>query len=286
LRLGIALFAVLLVAPLAPPAQAGSRRIDVGGYKLNLRCAGEGVPVVLFDSGAGDSSDTWDWVVPEVRRFTKVCTYDRAGLGKSDVGPFPRTSDRIVDELDRLVKRAGVLGPYVLAGHSFGGLNMRLFASLHPESVAGLVLVDATPEDFPATDASLRTRDENEKLRTDRALGTPTFRSELDSMIASAASVRAARPTEAPVVVLTAAHADASVTFRETWTVLQKRMVGAFPHARQVLADHSGHYIQYDQPELIVAAIRELIDGARAAALREVSGSRRARARGRRGSSD
>ena len=279
MRFGLALFAALCIASIASPVRAGSHRIDVGGYKLNIRCVGEGVPVVLFDSGAGDTSETWDWVVPEVRRITKVCTYDRAGLGRSDVGPFPRTSDRIVDELDRLVKRAGILGPYVLAGHSFGGLNMRLFASLHPESVAGLVLVDATPEDYPAKDATLRTRDETEKLRTARALGTPTFRSELDSMIDSAAIVRAQAPTEAPVVILTAAHADASVTFRETWTALQARMVRVFPHARQVVADRSGHYIQYDQPELIVEALRELIERFR-------DSPPPSRARGRHGSSD
>ncbi|HEX4825144.1 MAG TPA: alpha/beta hydrolase [Candidatus Polarisedimenticolaceae bacterium] len=262
MRLAIVLFGALAVAT---PSAAGSRRVDVGGFKLNLHCVGNGSPVVVLDAGAGDSSDTWDWVVPDVRRFTRVCTYDRAGLGKSDAGPFPRTSDRIADELERLLVGAQVSGPYVLVGHSFGGLNMRLFASRHPESVAGLVLVDATPEDFPAKEAALRTQGENEKLRTARSLGTPTFRSELDAMPASASLVRAARPTESQVVVLSAAHAEDSPAFRDTWAALQRQMVAAFPHARQVLADRSGHYIQYDQPELVVDAIRDLVNGSKTA---------------------
>jgi pimeloyl-ACP methyl ester carboxylesterase len=245
------------------PCRAGSHRVDVGGFKLNVRCVGEGSPVVLLDAGAGDTSETWDWVVPDVRRFTRVCVYDRAGLGKSDPGPLPRTSDRIADELERLLARARIPGPYVLAGHSFGGLNMRLFASRHPRDVAGLVLVDATPEDYPGRAAGLRSRDEVEKLRTAVALGSPAFRSELDAMTDSAAIVRASQPPTAPVIVITSGQTDASQAFRALWAELQAKMVKTFPHAKQVLADQSGHYVQYDQPELIVQAIRELTDGAR-----------------------
>jgi pimeloyl-ACP methyl ester carboxylesterase len=255
---------VLIAAGAAAPCLAGSRRVDVGGYKLSLRCEGEGTPVVLLDAGAGDAADTWDWVVPDVRRFTRVCAYDRAGLGRSDPGPLPRTSDRIVEELSRLLARAQVHGPYVLAGHSFGGLNMRLFASRHPADVVGLVLVDATPEDYPGRDAELRSRDENEKLRTARALGAPAFRAELDAMVESAASVRSAKAIDAPVIVITAAHAEAAPAFRTAWGELQAKMAAQFSKGRQVVAETSGHYIQYDRPELVVEAIRELTVAARA----------------------
>jgi len=275
------LLAALMALAWSSPGVAGARRVDVGGFKLNLRCVGEGSPVVLLDSGAGDTSETWDWVVPGVRRFTRVCVYDRAGLGRSDPGPFPRTSDRIADELALLLERAHVPGPYVLAGHSFGGLNLRLYASRHPRDVAGLVLVDATPEDFPARESALRSRDENEKLRTARSLGPVAFQSEVDAMPESVAAVRVAKATEAPVIVITAIHADANLPFRSLWADLQTKMLKTFPHARQIIAEGSGHYVQYDQPELVIDAIRELTLAARVSDERPKEPSR-----DRRGSSD
>src|SRR5262245_54833960 len=86
---------VLMAALAASTAAALEKKVDVGGFKLNLRCAGEGSPVVVLDSGAGDTSATWDWVIPDVKRFTRVCAYDRAGLGKSGAGPKPRSADRL-----------------------------------------------------------------------------------------------------------------------------------------------------------------------------------------------
>ena len=256
------LLALLAVAAGAPAA-AGTRKIDVGGYRLNLRCLGEGSPVVVLDAGAGDNQETWEWVVPEVRKFTKVCSYDRAGLGRSDAGPTPRTSERIVVELHALLSRAGVRGPYVLAGHSFGGLNVRLYAARHPELVAGLVLVDATPDEYPAVEADLLDRASREKLRTSLSLAPPAYEDELASLAESAASVRAAGPVTAPTRILTAVHRDDSEEFRAVWSDLQRRMAEGFPRAVQVIAETSDHYIQFDQPELVVAAIRELVEAAR-----------------------
>lgn len=247
------------------PTDAASHRVDIGGYKLNVRCAGEGSPTVILDAGAGDTLETWDWVVPDVQRFTRVCAYDRAGLGRSAPGPLPRTSERIVDELRTLLVRARVPGPYVLVGHSFGGLNVRLYAARNPELVAGVVLVDATPEDFPEAVTALRTRFETEKLRTALGLAPAALRSELDAMSESAAAVRAAPPTAVPVIALTSALGDEAPSERTLWAELQRRLARSFPHGRQVIAGRSGHYIQFDQPELVVDAIRELVVSARTA---------------------
>jgi len=126
-----------------PPGQM----VDVDGYRLHLNSRGEGSPSVVMDAGLGGSSLVWSWVQPEVAKVTRVCTYDRAGLGWSDPGPSPRTSRRIVEELRIALARAEVPGPYVLVGHSFGGFNVRLFAYLYPNEVAGLVLVDSSHED-------------------------------------------------------------------------------------------------------------------------------------------
>src|SRR5882672_3624033 len=146
---GAAVAAAVIASVLTPgaPTCAAAHRIDVGGFRLNLRCDGEGSPTVILEAGAGDTLATWEWVLPDVRKLTRVCAYDRAGLGRSDPGPKPRTSERIVAELRELLLRAHVPPPYVLVGHSFGGLNVRLFASRNPGEVSGLVLVDATPED-------------------------------------------------------------------------------------------------------------------------------------------
>jgi pimeloyl-ACP methyl ester carboxylesterase len=259
----------------AMPSAAASHKVDIGGYRLNLRCAGAGSPVVILDAGAGDTLETWDWVFPDVRKFTRVCAYDRAGLGKSDAGPAPRTSEEIVEELQALLTRAHVMGPYLLVGHSFGGLNMRLFAARHPDGVTGLVLVDATPDDFPGQYDALLSPSEAEKMRTVRALAPAAFLAELDGMTESAAAVRAAKPTAAPVIVLTSGLNGAAPAMRALWTRLQKRMAESFPDGRQIIVEDSGHYIQFDRPEYVVDAIREA-----------VATWQRSLAQGRRGSSD
>jgi len=121
--------------------------VDAGGYRLHINSAGEGSPTVILDAGWSDSSLVWCLVQPEVARFTRVCSYDRAGLGWSDASATPRHSLQIVRELHTILKNAAIPGPYVLVGHSFGGYNVRLFAHEYPQEVAGLVLVDAAHED-------------------------------------------------------------------------------------------------------------------------------------------
>lgn len=254
---------LLAIAATAAPCHAGSRRVDVGGYRLRLRCVGRGSPVVVLDAGAGDTLETWDWVVPGVGRFTKVCAYDRAGLGRSDAGPTPRSSDRIATELGALLAAAHVPPPYVLVGHSFGGLNVRLFASRRPADVAGLVLVDATPEGYPGREDERRTREEREKAATSRALAPQAFLDELAAMPESAAAVRRAPAPEVPVVILTAAHPGDPEPARALWAELQAEMARAFPNARRVAAERSDHYIQFDEPELVIQAIRDLVEAAR-----------------------
>jgi pimeloyl-ACP methyl ester carboxylesterase len=130
---------------LPPPG----RLIDLGTHRLHFRCEGDGVPTVVFDAALGGSSLSWSLVQPAIGRITRACTYDRAGFAWSDAGPLPRTASRIADELDELLNRASVPGPFVLVGHSFGGLVMRIFAARHFERVAALVLIEpAVPEEW------------------------------------------------------------------------------------------------------------------------------------------
>jgi pimeloyl-ACP methyl ester carboxylesterase len=118
------------------------RLVDVGGHRLHIYCTGGGTPAVVMDSGFPGSSLSWTFVQPEVAKFTRACSYDRAGLGWSDAGPTPRTSRQIVEELHVLLVNARVGRPYVLVGHSFGAFTVRLYASTYPDEVAGMVLVD------------------------------------------------------------------------------------------------------------------------------------------------
>jgi len=120
--------------------------VDIGGYRLHINCTGTGSPTVILDAGLGGTSLDWSKIQPAVARFTRVCSYDRAGYGWSESGPGPRTSQQIVTELHLLLVHAQVSGPYLLVGHSVGGLNMRLYAYRYPGEVAGLVLLDSTNE--------------------------------------------------------------------------------------------------------------------------------------------
>ncbi|HSC29476.1 MAG TPA: alpha/beta hydrolase [Vicinamibacterales bacterium] len=132
-----------------PRPPVPGRLIDIGGFRLHLHCSGSGRPAVILDSALGGSSVSWSLVQPEVARFAHVCSYDRAGFGWSDAGPMPRTAGRIAGELRELLQRAAVEPPFLLVGHSFGGLVMRIFAKRYRADTAALLLVDpAHPENW------------------------------------------------------------------------------------------------------------------------------------------
>lgn len=297
------LSAALLLGTLAMPAAARAddsfydvpapgERIDLGGYKLHLKCQGEGSPAVVLDAGLGDWSTHWTAVQNLLRADTRVCSYDRAGYGWSDPGPRPRDSARIVTELHLLLQKAGIAPPYILAGHSFGGLNMRLYAGTYPAEVAGLVLVDAShPDSLPyqlegagtAPTGSIANRlmvlhrvepdDAKFPPEAQPAIHDPLLRTK--SLVASrneyrylAASVRALSKARAigdiPLAVISrglrqwppGAEGDA----REAeWQRQQAELVRLSRLGHHDAAARSGHDIHLDQPELVAAAIRAMV---------------------------
>jgi pimeloyl-ACP methyl ester carboxylesterase len=130
-----------------PTYSPPGKLVDIGGYRLHLNCTGKSGPTVVLIAGAGDFSFDWGLVQPGVSRFTRGCGYDRAGLAWSDPGPTPRTMGQDAYELHTLLKAARIKAPYVLVGHSIGGLIARVYAEQYPDEVAGMVLIDSTHED-------------------------------------------------------------------------------------------------------------------------------------------
>ncbi len=126
-----------------PPGQL----IDIGGYKLHIHCTGEGTPTVILDAGGGFTSSSWAWVQPEIAKTTRVCAYDRAGWGWSDPSPQGYSAVQNAAELRTLLANSGIPAPYVLVGHSLGGLYARVYAVQYPQDVIGMVQIDASHPD-------------------------------------------------------------------------------------------------------------------------------------------
>jgi pimeloyl-ACP methyl ester carboxylesterase len=150
----IIIILILLMAPvlsIAQPQPPG-RLIDAGGINMYIYCTGEGSPTVVLDAGLNGGTRSWAGVQEQVSNHTRVCSYDRAGMGWSEEGPKPRTFMRIADELHALLQAAGEEGPYVLVGHSVGAHTIRFFVQEYPTDVVGVVLVDPAHEKILSTE--------------------------------------------------------------------------------------------------------------------------------------
>lgn len=156
----VLLLAAALVAPAAAAVPTHRAKLP-DGRRLAITCAGSGTPVVVLETGYAAPGSAWKAVQAKVARETRVCSYDRAGYGASDAGPLPRDADATARDLWAGLADARLKPPYVLAGHSAGGLYVRRFADLHPGAVVGMVLVDPSIEDqrerFAATGVKMST---------------------------------------------------------------------------------------------------------------------------------
>lgn len=277
------------------------RRFDVGGYKMHLDCTGEGSPTVILESGLGDSYISWRKVQPQIAKFTRVCSYDRAGLGYSESSSQPRTSKVIAGELHALLQTAGIAPPYVLVGHSMGGYDVRLYASLYRNEVAGMVLVDASHPDqenrFPPELKNMEGSwlRESEFLEFTMPFGIPrllglcdddpvqraaecNFHSaregvaELKALPASAAQTAATSSLgDLPLAVLS--HdpdkpsadlpADLAKPTNDAWEKMQQELAHLSTRGTQVIAKNSAHYIQIDRPDLVIDAVRNVVEQTR-----------------------
>jgi pimeloyl-ACP methyl ester carboxylesterase len=305
--------AVVAAQGAAPPTNPATQGdfvglVDIGGRRLYLECQGTGSPTVVLEDGAGLGADLWSvdlvesarprpMVLPTVAGFTRVCAYDRPGIAlsvnpvthppaladrpfpsRSDSAPMPRAAGDIVADLHALLQAAGVPGPYVLGGHSFGGLVVRLYASIYPDEVVGLVLVDAANEEtYPAWEALLGpTRWAELMARTQQPPaeleGYQAFeRLDVNESVAQGRRARASQPLHPmPLAVLTHGRPfDAlmpdwpSDAFERMWFGMQQDLATLVPNARFSIASQSGHAIHQDQPALVTEALRQVVAGVR-----------------------
>jgi pimeloyl-ACP methyl ester carboxylesterase len=236
--------------------------VTIDGRRLCSFLAGEGGPAVVLDAGLGDTASTWSKVQPEVARFTRVFSYDRAGLGRSDTAPGPRTCREIVGDLKSILSAAGLAPPYILVAHSWSGINARWYASEYPDELAGLVLVDAVHEDKYEHFARVMSADRAARMWSN--LQDPQTNDERIDRLTSLEQVRRARPIfEFPVSIVTrniSVHPTTGLAdeLDEIETRLQGGFLKMSARSKQYVAKTDDHFIQQSEPELVIEAIREI----------------------------
>jgi pimeloyl-ACP methyl ester carboxylesterase len=235
-------------------------RVDADGRQLRMRIEGEGSPTVVLEIGIGGPLEEWDMVQTDVANFTKVVAYDRIGAADTKTS---LSGEEIARELHTALRNAGVEPPYILCGQSLGGVYSRLFASLYPTEVAGMVLLDPTQEEFVDwMDVHYPKRKLNERIVKNWAEGAGIW----DTMD----QVRASAPLpNVPVIVVTGTKFIDDELRIETlpiWAECHAKWVKALPQGRHVLAAESGHGVQIEAPALVVDLIREVFFKARTTA--------------------
>jgi pimeloyl-ACP methyl ester carboxylesterase len=290
--------------------------VKVGDKSLHFYRLGGGGPAVILESGWGGTWLDWNAIQSRIAQFTTVCSYDRLGLGWSDHTDRPQTREEVARRLHSLLSESAIQGPYVLVGHSLGGIYVRAFAGLYPDEVAGIVLIDSSHEQ----DSLRRTlpASQEEAIRKRRADLEPgavlepfgvvrlfvPLAGDMDAMPLDADQKRAllatwyrtgairsllyedqaaeselARPQPPerlgaiPLVVLTAAREGRGVRYSKEelpeqvqgWLDLQDDLARLSSRSGHIIAEHSGHYIHHDEPELVIDAIHKMVNAARAA---------------------
>ena len=292
--------AAALLAALWSVAATGDD-IVIHNHRLHIECEGHGSPAVILDAGLGGSSLEWIYVIERLRSITRVCSFDRAGYGASDMGPIPRTSSRIANELYLLLDSAEVDAPYILAGHSFGGYNAALFARRFAYLTAGLVLIDASHPDqverFLAPPLNMLTAPSSRSgivqfrdpppphsalpealkreisRRAKRRKTRRTLASELLSFRDSAQQLRRSPAvSDMPLMVITRGKLDGEVDdkrilMEQLWLQMQTELAASSTASTHLIAHEAGHHVHIEQPELVAFAIAMLIERSRQASV-------------------
>ena len=228
----------------------------VNGHSLFGLLSGEGETTVILDAGLGGTSEDWLKVQPAVANFSKVFSYNRAGLGQSEKALIPRTCKDIISDLRSLLLSANLHPPYILVAHSWSGINARWFASQYPEEIAGMVLIDAVHEN--KYDQFKKILSEEKANRMWAFVKDPSKNDENIDRIASIAQVRDKQILfDFPLIILTRAADSDELSKIET--DLQAEFLKLSTNNRQYFSKHNDHFIQNVEPELVIDSIRQVI---------------------------
>jgi len=240
------------------------RKIDASGHNLNLLIGGEVKPTVVFEAGFGAGLTSWSTVHSNIAKFARTVSYDRAGIGQSEAGPKPGAAKQIALELHTALQNAGIGPPYVLVGHSFGGIYVRVFADMYPKEVAGIVLIDPSQETF---DDWTRTHQEAQRTALDEQIAKASqgVRDESAEVNTSYQQARAAKvPAGVPVILLTAMKDDTMPAgVRKVWAEKHEEWIAKVPGGKHIVVENSGHFIQAEQPQVVIDPIKQMVDQAR-----------------------
>jgi pimeloyl-ACP methyl ester carboxylesterase len=275
------------VKPSSEKFAVGFRSVEIGDRSLRYMCSGVGSPTVIIEQAAGNSIEAvfawkkkfgWAVVVPKVSRVTRVCVYDRAGLGNSSPLTNPRTSADSARDLHALLEKEGIAPPYVFAGHSFGGINARAFASEYRDAVKGMVLIDSATLDqqlrfaraFPPRNTDEPAIIQSLRDGPDRSMqGGEWYDFNANMGLAD----KLGNLSDMPLIVLTrspnstpppAVTKEWVQVIEPTWQEMQAELTKLSSNSKQVTAKKAGHIIQAEEPELVVDAIIEVVKKVRA----------------------
>jgi len=262
---------------IVPLPTAPGTMIDVGGYNLYLNCTGSGSPTVILEAGLSGDFTSWNTTQPEIAKFTQVCSYDRAGLSYSDPGPKPRNAILTTSDLHTLLTKANITPPYILVGHSFGGLLIRRYYFEYPDEVAGMVFIESLTEDWwDESLALLPTDASNDTVRLANfreylvdGWKNPEGNYEAMDIPAVVAQVReTGNFGDLHVTVLTAETfnvlnsglpEDIEKNLADLFRGEQGRIAALSTNGMQTIISNSGHDMPHDNPQAVIKAITEMI---------------------------
>lgn len=263
--------------------------IDIGTHSLHIRCVGEGKPTIVIDTGLGDVAQNWYGIQNRLAKESRVCTYDRAGYGPSEPGPLPRHCGREADELKALLDGASVRSPYVVVGHSLGGLNMQAFAATYQEDVIGVVLLDPPPlsfmrgeeytdllapaeqmtaewqasADFGASSTDPQERSQAAFLQMIASEHREAFGGKSAELVSALSSFG-----DIPLLVIAAGKpnpffGDLAEEYQQYWIEQSRALSYKSSNGRLVLAEESTHHLYKDVPDLVIESILSIVYQAR-----------------------
>ncbi|TWT00137.1 alpha/beta fold hydrolase [Planomicrobium sp. CPCC 101079] len=239
--------------------QIEEQSIDIGGVQLYYEDVGKssGNPTVVFDSGYGWTTEKWNSVKNEVSAFSRMIIYDRSGLGRSSYDGRPRHSQQNVENLRALLQKAEVKPPYVLVGHSFGGVNVRLYASTYPDEIAGLILLDSCHEDQNRLIAPLF----SPQIRAEY-FGQFIVEGTLAEFEESLEQVRKHKSLgNVSLTVITGGkQPHHTVESWAYWMEFQKNLAQLSSHSRHIILEEAGHGLHLDCPEAVIEQIRTMVE--------------------------